>query len=120
MDIQIIEKYGKPEYAVIPYAVYERLLELAEDREDNQAFIAALSTNEESIPQAMVERLVNGDNPLEVWREYRGITQTELATQAGIGKSYLSQIEAGKKTGSARVLQALVTALNVDVDDLLK
>lgn len=36
-----------------------------------------------------------------------------------VGKSYLSQIEAGKKTGSPRVLRALAAALRVDMDDLV-
>ena len=87
MSVQIIEKSGKPEYAVIPYAEYQALLEMA--RED------------ESIPAAVSERLVLGDeHPLKVWREYRGYTQESLGAEAGIGKSYVSQIEAGTKTGA--------------------
>jgi transcriptional regulator with XRE-family HTH domain len=100
MSVQIIEKSGKPEYAVIPYAEYQALLEMA--RED------------ESIPAAVSERLVLGDeHPLKVWREYRGYTQESLGAKAGIGKSYVSQIEAGTKTGSTKVLRALAKALQI-------
>jgi PHD/YefM family antitoxin component YafN of YafNO toxin-antitoxin module len=34
MNIQIIEKNGKPEWAVIPFSEYEKLQEALEDAED--------------------------------------------------------------------------------------
>jgi transcriptional regulator with XRE-family HTH domain len=46
-------------------------------------------------------------------------TQESLGAKAGIGKSYVSQIEAGTKTGSTKVLRALAKALQVDIEDLL-
>lgn len=124
MSVQIIEKSGKPEYAVIPYAEYQELLEMAQDARDIQDADAAsaelLDGEDESIPSAIASRLVSGEeHPLKVWREYRGYTQEFLATEAGIGKSYISQIEAGTKTGSTKVLSALAKGLRVEVDDLL-
>lgn len=56
---------------------------------------------------------------LKVWREYRGMTQQQLAEAAEIRPSYLSQIENGKRTGSAEVLKAIAEALHLTVDDLL-
>ncbi len=124
MSVQIIEKSGKPEYAVIPYAEYQELLEMAQEARDIQnadVAMAELSAGkDESISAAIAERLVLGDeHPLKVWREYRGYTQESLGTEAGIGKSYVSQIEAGTKTGSTKVLRALAKALQVEIDDLL-
>ena len=120
MSIQVIEKNGKPEYAVIPYSEYERLIELVEELEDVRAFDTALVLDEETIPHELVKRLVGGETPLKIWREYRGLTQDALAQRAEVGKSYISQIESAKKPGSARVLKSLAAALNVDVDDLLQ
>ncbi len=125
MSVQIIEKSGKPEYAVIPYAEYQELLEMAQDARDIQdadAALAALSTGEdEAIPGLIATRLLLGDeHPLKIWREYRGYTQESLGKVAGIGKSYVSQIEAGSKTASTKVLKALAKALRVDIDDLLE
>ena len=125
MNVQIIEKSGKPEYAVIPYAEYQELLTMAQDARDIQdadAALAALSTGEdEAIPASVVARLLSGDeHPLKIWREYRGYTQQSLGKEAGIGKSYVSQIEAGAKMGSTQVLGALAKALKVDIDDLLR
>lgn len=123
MNIQIIEREGKPEYAVIPFEEYERLLCLAEDRQDLLDAKKALSElargEDEAIPGHIVERLMSGDeHPLKVWREYRGMTQEALGEAVGVGKSYISQIEAGKKTGSMQVLKALAEVLSLDVDDL--
>ena len=124
MSVQIIEKSGKPEYAVIPYAEYQELLEMAQDARDIQdadVAMAELSAGEdESIPAAIAKRLMSGDeHTLKIWREYRGYTQESLGTEAGIGKSYVSQIEAGTKTGSTKVLRAIAKALQVEIDDLL-
>ena len=124
MSVQIIEKSGKPEYAVIPYAEYQQLLEIAQaasDVDDADVAMAELSRGEdETIPAAVAKRLISADeHPLKVWREYRGFTQEVLGAEAGIGKSYVSQIEAGSKTGSTKILRALAQALQVDIDDLL-
>jgi len=124
MSIQIIEKAGKPEYAVIPYAEYQELLEMAQesgDIRDAELAMAEISAGEdESIPADIARRLISGaEHPLKVWREYRGFTQEGLGKEAGIGKSYVCQIEAGTKTGSTKVLKALGRALQIEVDDLL-
>ncbi len=122
--VQIIEKDGKPEYAVVPYEEFRRLLQLAEDAEDIRAADAAQrelqNGEDEAVPADVVEQLLNGQqHPLRVWREYRGFTQEVLAQMSGVGKSYISQIEAGKKTGSAKVLRSIAKALEVEVEDLL-
>ncbi|RIK93959.1 MAG: transcriptional regulator [Proteobacteria bacterium] len=74
---------------------------------------------EELIPDDIVGSLLSGENPVKVWRAHRGMTQADLAKLAGVTQAYLSDIEAGKKTGSARVLKALAAALNIDLDDLV-
>ncbi len=122
--VQIIEKDGKPEYAVVPYEAFRRLLQLAEDAEDIRAADAARrelqNGEDEIVPADVAEQLLNSRlHPLRVWREYRGLTQEALAQMAGVGKSYISQIEAGKKTGSAKVLRSIAKALQLEVEDLL-
>ena len=107
MSVQIIEKDNEPEYAVLPYAEYLKLVEMAEDAADIAAFDAALRDEAEAVPDTVVQRLVGGENPVRVWREHRGLTQGELAGKAGIAPPYLSQIEAGSRKGSAEVLKKL-------------
>lgn len=118
--VQVIARDGKPEYAVLPYKEYKRLATLAEEADDIRAFDEAVASDEELLPAEMVGRLVAGENPLLVWREYRGLTQAQLAAQAGAGQSYIAMIEGGERQGSVTKLRALARALNVNVDDLLQ
>ncbi len=74
--VQMIERDGKPEYAVVPIDIYRRLLEMVEDIEDVQAYDKAMRELEfgedQLLPSEMVERLMNGENPLRVWRGSTG------------------------------------------------
>ena len=95
----------------------------AEDAADIAAFedfkkrLAA--GEEELIPSEMVMRMVAGESPVRVWREHRGLTMAALAERAGIAQPYLSQIETGKRDGTAQRMKKLAEALDVTVDDLI-
>lgn len=113
----------EPAFAVLPYDEYTALierLELLEDLRDCQDFEERLARGEEELtPGDVVERLVNGEHPVRVWREHRGLTQEELGTRAGLSGPYLSQIESGKREGTVKVYAALSKALKVEIDDLI-
>ena len=117
MKPEIIQKEGEP-HAVIPYGLYEQLLEDAEMLADIQAYDAAKARDEESFPADLVYRItIDGENPLKVWREYRGLTQQQLAAAVGnISRAYISEIESGKKPGSLKIIKAIASTLKVDVD----
>lgn len=123
MSAQIIQKAGKPEYAVLPYDEYLELLNEAEMARDVAAYDevkARLAQGEEELlPGEMVERLIGGENPVRVWREYRGLSGQRLAEAAGISAAYLSQLEAQAREGSVKVLRAIARALKVKIDDLV-
>ena len=111
------DRDGKPLFAIIPYEEYRRLAQAAEDLADTAAYLA--HKDDETIPAEYAERLIAGENPVRVWRQYRQLTQTALAARAGITQSYLSEIESGKSEGSVKVLAALAHALAIDLDDLV-
>ena len=122
MNVQVLAKDGKPEWAIIPFDQYEDLISSAEMLLDIQDYDQAkqrIADGEEMIPSEVVYALVDGQNRVRVWREYRGLTQQALADQSEISKPYLSQIESGKRTGTAAVLGRLAAALNLDIDDLI-
>jgi len=52
---------------------------------------------------------------VRVWRERRGLTQEQLARKVGLSKSFLSEIENGKKTGSVKTLRAIAEALEIEL-----
>ncbi len=58
-------------------------------------------------------------NQLRAIRLRRGLSQTELARRTGLARPYLSQLEAGLKSGSIETLQILSTALGVSAEALL-
>ena len=119
MRAQFIEKDDRPEWVVVPYEDYRQLIAAKEMLDDIVAFDAALAADEEEVPHAVVQQLIEGKSPVRVWRDHRGLTQEDLAARAGIAKGYLSQIESRKRTGSTKVLAALAEALHVGIEDLL-
>jgi DNA-binding XRE family transcriptional regulator len=110
------------EMVTIPRAEYDRLRAAAEDLADLQAYDrakAALSVGEdELIPAEYVNRLLNGQNSLRVYRDLRGLTQNDLAGCAGVNRVTVAEIETGRKQGSVATLRKLAGALGVTVDDL--
>lgn len=93
--------------------------EMLADVRDYEAAIRAIAEGEELIPAEVVYALIDGANPIRVWREYRGLSQGDLAARAGISPSYLSQLESGKRDGTMEVLSAVAAALDVTLDDLV-
>lgn len=75
---------------------------------------------EDGIPLDVLEKLLDGEHPLKVFRRYRSLTQKELADLTGLNATYLSQIETRKRRGSTRVYRRLANALGVDIGDLIE
>ncbi|HLE92614.1 MAG TPA: hypothetical protein VI753_15795 [Anaerolineales bacterium] len=69
-EIQIIERDGKPEWAILPYEEYLQLIEQAELLEDIRDFdeiSAAIERgDEELIPTEVVNAILDGKNPIKV------------------------------------------------------
>lgn len=109
-------------------ADWEALIDAMEDAEDVAA-VAERKALEAAIGVAMarrdyltgdeLNRLLDWESPLRVWREKRGLSQRALARQARVSPSYLAEIESGQKPGSADALLKLARALNVSVESLV-
>ena len=111
------------ETVTIPKVEYDRLRALEEDLADVQAALAVEARlakgEEELIPADVVDRLLDGEPPLRVWREFRGLSQSELARASGVNRVQIVDIEADRKSGSVRTLRKVADALRVTVDDLI-
>ncbi len=112
---------GRPAFAVIPWHDYERLtgVEIGAAASDEDLYDRAMTEDGESFPIRVADQLLAGENPVRVYRNYRNLTQHELAAAVGINSVYLSQIETGKRVGSTKTLAALAQALDVSIDDLI-
>lgn len=53
-------------------------------------------------------------------RKKRGLTQVELAEMLGVDRSYLSEIETGKKDPSLRVLKTIADGFKLSLAQLLR
>jgi DNA-binding XRE family transcriptional regulator len=119
MNVQVIEKEGKPEFAVLPFEEYETLLQRLEDLEDAHDLQECRANPGESFPAALADRLLEGENPIKLLREYRGMTQSGLAAKVQVTVAHISQIENRKRECSVKLLRALSKALAVDMELLL-
>ncbi len=123
MTKQVIVTPSGERLVILPEADYDALVEAAEDADDIAAYarfkVRLAAGEEELLPAAMVDRLVEGESPVRVLREYRGLSATALAEQAGIAQPYLSQIETGKRDGTVETYRKIAAVLGVSVDDLI-
>jgi DNA-binding XRE family transcriptional regulator len=120
IEVTVIEKDGKPAFAVIAWEDFERLRAAAEDEADIALIEATRRKPDyEEVPWPIAKRLLAGDAPVRVWREHRGLTQQALADAAGLSQTVVARIESGKRQGSVKTLRAIADALAVGVDDLV-
>lgn len=93
--------------AIITFAEYERLRTRAAPAERLR------------MPNEFMTRIELGANKLRVWREYRGLSVSELAMRTKLTTACIAQIENGSRTGSINSLKKLALTLGVSIDDLV-
>ena len=97
----------------VPRAEYDALTERLEDLDD---IVAALKAGGgQPMPLEWARRIMEGESPVRVWREFRGLSLRTLAAKAGVSPGYLSEIELGKKPGSVEAYKDLAGALYTSV-----
>ncbi len=100
----------------------ERVAAFEAENERLLAEVARLKATGDAVPAAVFHRIVRGENPITVWREHRNWTKAALAEAAGVSRSYLGSIEAGRKqieAVSVGAIAAMAEALDCDIEDLL-
>ncbi|MCB2064543.1 MAG: helix-turn-helix transcriptional regulator [Novosphingobium sp.] len=111
------------EMVTIPRKEYEGLREAAERLADLESFDRAkamlASGNDELIPSEFANRLIDGENPVRVYRSFRRLTQKALADMSGVNRVQIADIEAGRNTGSVETVCKLAKALGVTINDLV-
>jgi DNA-binding XRE family transcriptional regulator len=123
MSVQFIKTADGKRLVVLPEADYRKLIDANEERKELAAvceFDARLARGEEElIPAEYVNRMIDGENKIRVWREYRGMSVKALAEAAGVTAAYLSQIETGAREGTIDTLKKLSSVLRVAIDDIV-
>jgi DNA-binding XRE family transcriptional regulator len=113
MKPQFIEQNGKPAFVVLSIDDYnalgsdEAIAQHARDDDDGARF-----------PSTVVDRLVQGENAIKVIREWKEITQDELAASAELSKNFISMLETGRRPLTNKTASILATILTVNMDVL--
>jgi DNA-binding XRE family transcriptional regulator len=125
MTVQF-KKTSKGEVAILPRKDYEALIAKAAiaDEDVGTARLVArarkqIDAGEPLIPMAVVNRIANGENPIRVIRNWKDITQLDLAHKTGIGQGYLSDIENGRRKGTTAAMKEIARVLEVPLDLLV-
>ncbi len=87
---------------------------------DETLYDRAEAEGGEMFPIELADRLLAGENPVMVYRTYRGMSRTALAETAGVSAARLARIEGGERADSPGVLRAIAGALGVDAGDLAR
>lgn len=118
-QLQTVTISGQP-CAIIPLAEYDALRQDLEDAADGAALRRARAENAkgEPLPAPSFHRILHGENPVRVWREFRGMQIAELADAAGVSSITLTGIEMNSSSSSEKILKHLTEALGVHVDEI--
>ena len=117
----IYDDQCNPVFAIIPWQTFQLVSTLISEisLSDEEIYDSPKRSEEESLPIEVANRLLAEESAVKVFRNYRGLTQKQLAQKVGIHPVYVSQIETGKRTGSAKTLARIAEVLNIDIDELI-
>ena len=104
MTVQVIARDGEPEYAVLPWAEYQALLQAA-GRQTAIEPASSAAPSEAGRPSL---------DQLQSLREAKGLSSEALARSVGISPHYLAMIERGERQPDAAILRALAWALGLE------
>jgi DNA-binding XRE family transcriptional regulator len=114
IDYQIIEQNGKPAFAVMPYDDFIALLN--EQGEDTYLPDDIVRMN---IPDDIVRmNILEGMSLPRAWREYKGLTQAQVATKLGISQPAMAQMERPDANLRIKTLNKLADVLEITVEQL--
>ena len=114
---------GRDAFVVLPVEDYTALVETAEDATDaahaQRVRDRIAAGADEWVPADVVDRILDDESPVRVWREHRGLTQDALAKAVGVSRGFIGQIETGRAEPSLKTAAAIARVLGVDIDDLV-
>ena len=96
---------------------YEALIQRNSELEDRLAAIDA--DDGVRVPHEVAVAIINGKRPIVAFRNHQGVTLQDLSERTGLAVSYLSEIERGRKPGSASALARIAGALDTTIDVLV-
>ncbi len=127
MKAQTITTPGGEELVVLSRADYDALVAAANAHDEDADDVAAYDARKAEFAAGVAERLppevsaamMRGDSLLKALRNWRDMTQMHLAFRTNLGQGYLSDLESGRRKGTAETLTAIANALDAPPEWLL-
>ena len=117
------KRTNKGEVAILPRKEYEMLAAKAQEADEDfgTARLVARARREIAaglplVPKQVVDRIASGESALRALREWRGKTQSYIAHKTDIGQGYISDLESGRRKGTAAALKKIADVLKVPLD----
>ena len=102
---QILEKEGKPLFVVVPYEEYVDLIKGHD--------------NEITIPHEVIRKnVVDGKSLVRAWREFKNLSQKEIARKMEISQSAYAQMERSDANLRRSTMEKIAQALGVEIGQL--
>jgi hypothetical protein len=121
------QKTPRGEVAILSRKDYEALIAKAAEADEDAgtARVVARARIEIAgggplLPKEVVDRMANGENPVRVLREWRDVTQMYLSFKTNLSQGHISDIENGRRTGTATALRLIANVLKVPLDLLVQ
>jgi Helix-turn-helix len=121
------QRTARGEVAILPRKEYEALVAKAAEADEDSGTERlvrlardAVAAGAPLLPKDVVDRLARGDNPVRVLREWRDLTQLYLSFKTGLSQGYISDVETGRRTGTAAALRRVADVLKVPLDLLVQ
>ena len=104
---------GEAQHAILPWDQFQELMQAAKAGEP------VAQIGELQLPPRVSRGIAEGQHPVRAWREYRNLSQAQLAAVVGISRAYLAQIEGGERTGTLEVTARIARALGCRIEQLI-
>jgi hypothetical protein len=120
------QKTARGEFAILPRKEYEALAAKAAEADEDAGTARVVARARKEIaagapllPKAVVDRLAKGQHPVRVLREWRDMPQMYLSFKTGLSQGYISDVETGRRNGTAAALRLIADVLKVPLDLLV-
>lgn len=121
------QRTARGEVAILPRKEYEALVAKAAEADEDKGTARlvrrardAVAAGAPLLPKDVVDRLAKGDNPVRVLREWRDKPQEYISSKTGLSQGYISDVETGRRNGTAAALRLIADVLKVPLDLLVR
>jgi DNA-binding XRE family transcriptional regulator len=116
---QTIRTPSGEEMVLIPKAVFDELRDAIAESEEDADDVAIYDARKAEIaacppmPAEVTMALLKGERRIKAIRQWRNVTQAQLASAVGITQGHLSDLETGRRSVTAGAADAIARTLDV-------